>query len=184
MRPFAPFAPLAALALASTLLAGCWEGPGVERVRWAVEEQLPGARFDRGVHVRLGRLSTGFVRWVTGKAMDEGEPAREMIGAVERVQVAVYEAHGVPPLEDVALPRSLDHLLDEHGWQMLVEAREPSEIVWVLVRQDEETIRHLYLVALGVDELAVVRLEGELTRAFAAALADRPGEAKDELLAL
>ncbi|MFP3941174.1 MAG: hypothetical protein ACLF0P_12765, partial [Thermoanaerobaculia bacterium] len=36
----------ALLTVAALPLAGCWEGPGADRVRWAVERQLPGTRYD------------------------------------------------------------------------------------------------------------------------------------------
>ncbi len=107
--------PPAAAGLAMILLAagGCWEGPGVERVRWAVERQLPGSDFDQEVHVRLGRFTTGFARWVVNLALDEDDEderrAKALVNAVRRVEVAVYASRrGATPeaLAAVAMPRS------------------------------------------------------------------------------
>lgn len=48
--------PLLLLALGAT---ACWEGPGVDAVRRAVEAQVPEARYEQDVHVKLGRMTTG-----------------------------------------------------------------------------------------------------------------------------
>jgi hypothetical protein len=179
-------AALAALAVAA---AGCWQGPGVDRVRWAVERQLPGARFDPEVHVRLGRLSTGFAHWVVNLALDDADEeerrAQAVVNAVDRVEVAVWAydgAAGTEALDAVAMPRSLERMLAQEGWAVMLESRTGDERAWVLTRQDAGAIHALYLVALDASELSVVRLEGRFDEAFVRALSARPREAADKIL--
>lgn len=184
--------PPSAAALAALVLVAagsCWEGPGVERVRWAVERQLPGSEYDQEVHLRLGHLTTGFARWVVNLALDEDDEderqAKALVNAVRRVEVAVWTSRRAPTpeaLDAVILPRSLHRLLHENGWQVLLESRTPAERAWVLTREEAGAIRALYVVALDPSELAVVRLEGRFDEAFARALAKRPGEAADRVL--
>jgi hypothetical protein len=170
--------------------AGCWEGPGVESVRWAVERQLPGADYDQEVHVRLGRVTTGFARWVVNLALDDRDEderrAKALVNAVRRVEVAVYASRTAPApeaLQAVAIPRSLERMLRREGWQVMLESRTADERAWVLTRGEAGAISALYLVALDASELAVVRLEGRFDEAFARALSAHPREAADRVLA-
>ncbi len=184
--------PTAAGLAALILLAagGCWEGPGADRVRWAVERQLPGSAYDREVHVRLGRLTTGFARWVVNLALDEEDEderrAKTLVNAVRRVEVAVYASSRPPTseaLDAVVMPRSLGRLLRDNGWQVMLESRAGGERAWVLTREEGGAISALYVIALDASELAVVRLEGRFDEAFARALSERPREAADRVLA-
>lgn len=179
-------AALTALALG---LAGCWQGPGVEGVRRAVEHQLPGTAFDQEVHLRLGRLTMGFAHWVVDLALDgrdeDERRAETIVNAVHRVEVGVFVPRRAPSdadLDGLALPRSLDRMLRQGGWQVMLETRTAGERAWVLARHDAGAIRGLYLVSLDASELAVVRLEGRFDDAFARALAERPREAADRIL--
>jgi hypothetical protein len=179
----------AALAACALLASGCWQGPGVERVRSAVERQIPGARFDQEVHVRFGRLTTGFVHWVADLALDDAEDderrARAIVNAIDRVEVAVW-ANRQPAepeaLDAVAMPRSLERMLAQEGWGVMLESRTGGERAWVLTRQQEGAIQALYLVALDAAELSVVRLEGRFDEAFVRALSERPREAAGKIL--
>jgi hypothetical protein len=180
----------ATLALAAVLpLAGCWEGPGVEGVRRAVEAQLPGPGFDQETHVRLGRMTMGFAHWVVDLALDDGDEderrAQTIVNAVHRVEVGVFVPRRSPSdaeLAGLAMPRSLDRMLRQGGWQVMAETRTQGERAWVLSRYDGGAIRGLYLVSLDPSELSVVRLEGRFDEAFARALSERPREAADRIL--
>ena len=179
---------LAALILVAA--GGCWEGPGVEHVRRAVERQLPGSDYDQEVHVRLGRVTTGFARWVVNLALDETDEderrAKTLVNSVRRVEVAVYASRRAPApeaLDAVVIPRSLERMLRQEGWQVMLESRTAGERAWVLTREEAGAISALYLVALDASELAVVRLEGRFDEAFARALSERPREAADRVLA-
>lgn len=179
----------AALAALAAATAGCWQGPGVDRVRWAVERQLPGARFDPEVHLRFGRLTTGFVHWVVNLAADDSDEevrkAQRIVNAIDRVEVAVWTNQGeaeAEALDAVAMPRSLERMLAQEGWAVMLESRTGGERAWVLTRQDAGAIHALYLVALDASELSVVRLEGRFDDAFVRALSERPGEAADKIL--
>lgn len=175
---------------AALTLGGCWQGPGVEGVRRAVEHQLPGTAFDQEVHVRLGRLTMGFAHWVVDLALDDRDEderrAHTIVNAVHRVEVGVFVPRRTPSdaeLDSLALPRSLDRMLRQGGWQVMLETRTAGQRSWVLSRQDGGAIRGLYLVSLDPSELAVVRLEGRFDEAFARALSERPGEAAHRILA-
>jgi hypothetical protein len=185
-------APLAALlALVALVATGCWSSPGPEPIRRAVERQVPGARFDREVHVRLGRMTTGLARWIANRALDDEDDAeaKVMINAVRRVEVAVYTNRSrlaEDSVEAVTMPPALRKMLGRQGWAVMAEARDPGSTAWVLVDQSVErgaaAIRGIYVVSLDADELAIVRLEGRFDEAFAKIFADDPYGAPEHAL--
>ncbi|MGD2116392.1 MAG: DUF4252 domain-containing protein [Acidobacteriota bacterium] len=189
-RPSRALAVLPILLLALGAVS-CWEGPGVDSIRRAVERQVPEARYEQDVHLRLGRLTTGFARWITNMALDEEEDAEALtlVNSVRRVEVAVFlnrstlsEDH----YDRVTLPGSLRRMLARDGWSVMAESREAGSLAWVLVNRDvrrgKPSIRGLYVVSLEPEELAVVRLEGHFDEAFARVFADHPHEAPDRVL--
>lgn len=168
--------PLVALALALPLLTGCdGEPPSAGRVRAHLERSLPGVRFHRAEHVRLGRFTMALVRGLVRVAGAEDGETRQILGSIRRVEVATYEVEGPLDLTTVSAPRDLERRLAGAGWQPMVREREAGSLAWVFVRSDEEgAIRDLYVVALDPDELTVVDLSGRLDELMAAAIADDP----------
>lgn len=180
-----------AVALVALATTGCWESPGPEPIRRAVEAQVPGARFDREVHVRLGRMTTGLARWIANRALDDEDDAEAkiMVNAVRRVEVAVYTNRSHLPddsVEGVTMPPALRKMLAREGWAVMAEARDPGSTAWVLVEQDPRPgagmIHGIYVVSLEPDELAIVRLEGRFDEAFAKIFADDPHGAPEHAL--
>jgi len=179
------------LTLVTLVTTGCWSTPGPGPIRRAVEQQVPGARFDREVHVRLGRMTTGLARWVANRALDDEDDAEAkiMVNAVRRVEVAVYTNRSRLPdasVEAVTMPPALRKMLAREGWAVMAEARDPDSTAWVLVDQSTQRgvaeIRGIYVVSLEPDELAIVRLEGHFDEAFAKIFADDPHGAPDHAL--
>ena len=185
-------APLAAAVLTLLALAatGCWEGPGPDAIRRAVELQVPEARYDREVHLRLGRMTTGLVRFVANRALDPeaDAEARTMVNSIRRLEVAVYANRSDLPdsyFDGLEMPRKLRRMLAREGWLVMSEVRDAGSAAWVLIDQEDDprgAIRGLYVVALEPAELAVVRLEGRFDEAFAKLFADDPHGAKDRAL--
>jgi len=179
------------VALLALATAGCWETPGPEPIRRAVEREVPGARFDRDVHVRLGHMTTGLVRWIANRALDDEDDAeaKVMVNAVRRVEVAVYTNRSNLPeasYENLTMPPALRKMLAQEGWMVMAEAHDPGSTAWVLIDQSALSgtaeIRGIYVVSLDEDELAIVRLEGHFDEAFAKIFADDPHGAPDHAL--
>lgn len=160
--------------LAGLLLSGCLYSREVARTRHAVEQAYPAARFEREVVLSFGPVSLFTARLFTGLMPAEVKEARPYLRALRRVQVGVYRTEQLPPLSDVDLP----HLrrLREKGWETLVVTREEDETVWVLYRERRGTVRDLYVLTLGEDELVMVRLKGRLDQLLKHALREHGGE--------
>ncbi|HTQ79311.1 MAG TPA: DUF4252 domain-containing protein [Thermoanaerobaculia bacterium] len=170
----APF--LLGLLGAAALLTACSSTPSTDEVRWAIERQLPGARFERQDHLHLGRFTFGLVRWIAGFDHEPGDQKDlEILRAISGVEVATYKVRSLPPLDSLKLPENLEHRLHEAGWNTMVRSGQKDEQAWILYRGDSmDAIRDLYIVSLDQKELALVRVSGRLDRVIARAMADEP----------
>ena len=162
------------LALAG-LAAGCAGGaPSVDAVRWEIQRRVPGARFEPEEHVRLGRISMGLIHGLVRMAPGDNE-GREIINDVHRVEVATYKVISLPDLDRFEGQAGFERDLVRAGWSLAVKTREADERTWMFLHTDPGgALRNLFVVTLDGKELTLVRLDGRLDRAFAAAVADHP----------
>ncbi|HXO18514.1 MAG TPA: hypothetical protein VOA87_01170 [Thermoanaerobaculia bacterium] len=169
-----------AVLLAAASLAACGGTPSVEQVRWEIERQVPGARFERETHIHLGRLSMGLLHRLARLAEAENEGDRENLAifrAIDRVDVATYKVLSLPPLDGLQVAPRFERSLIANGWTTVVRTAEKRERTWVLYRASgEDSIHDLFVVSLDHDELALVHVGGHLDRMLAKALAEHPGK--------
>lgn len=170
-----PFLSLLALA---GLAAGCAGGaPSVDAVRWEIQRRVPEARFEPEEHVRLGRISMGLIHGLVRMAADDDEEGLRMINDVHRVEVATYKVVSLPDLDRFESQTGFERDLTRAGWSLAVRTREADERTWMFLHTDSDGgLRNLFVVTLDGKELTLVRLDGRLDRAFAAAVADHPKE--------
>jgi len=152
--------------------SGCTWSPELSRVRNQLEEQLPGAEFEKEIELSLGPLSLALARVILGAVDDEDAGiARKYLRDVSRVQVAVYECDNVPPVSHVKMPEAIRDLEDD-GWETAVKVREEDSLAWILYKIDDNRIRELYVITLSDEELVLVKAEGDLDRLAAQAIHD------------
>jgi hypothetical protein len=178
-RPTIPLLVTLALGALST---GCAGGPSIDTVRWEIERRIPEARFEPEEHIRLGRISMGLIhgilRMVPDKDVDE---ARQIVNEVHRVEVATYRVKSLPNLDRLdrldrlGTETGFERDLARAGWTMAVRTREKDERTWIFLHDGEGgSLSNLFVVSLDKSELTLVRLDGRLDRAFAAAVAEHP----------
>ncbi|HSN87157.1 MAG TPA: DUF4252 domain-containing protein [Thermoanaerobaculia bacterium] len=174
---------LSAVAVLSSLalsLAGCGAPPSIDQVTGEIRRWIPGVRFEREEHIRLGRirmgLVKGIVRMVDGEEDDEG---RAFLREIDRVEVATYRVHDLPDLSGLRQQApGFERRLAQSGWSLTVKAQEDNSPSWLFTRSNGEGgLRNLLVVDLDDHELTVVRMDGRLDRAFAEAVAERPKDA-------
>jgi uncharacterized protein DUF4252 len=165
--PFLFLLPLIAL--------GCAGGaPSVDAVRWEIQRRMPEARFELEEHVRLGRISMGLIHGLVRMAPGDND-GREMINDVHRVEVATYKVISLPDLDRFEGQTGFERDLTRSGWTLAVRTREAGERTWMFLHTDSGgALSNLFVVTLDGKELTLVRLDGRLDRAFAAAVADHP----------
>ena len=165
------------LALAfGALSTGCAGGPSIDTVRWEIERRIPEARFEPEEHIRLGRISMGLIhgilRMVPDKDVDE---ARRIVSEVHGVEVATYRVKSLPNLDRLEKETGFERDLARAGWTVAVRTREADERTWIFLHNGENgSVSNLFVVSLDKSELTLVRLDGHLDRAFAAAIAEHP----------
>lgn len=163
-----------ALATLPLLVACDGEPPSAGQVRAHLERSLPGVRFRREEHIRLGRFTLSLVRGLVRLAGEDRE-TRQTLGSIRRVEVATYEVEGELDLTGLQAPRDLERRLADAGWHPMVREREEDSLTWVFVRADDAgAIRNLYVVELDPGELTIVDLAGRIDEIMARALADDP----------
>jgi hypothetical protein len=168
------FAGLLSLAV---LTAGCAGSPTVDQVRWEIQRRVPEARFEQEERIALGRLSLGLVRGLIRMVPGEVEEP-EVLTSVKRLEVATYRVSDLPDLADLDKKLGFEKRLARDGWAMTMRTREAGSRAWVFMRDDGKgALRNLFVVDLNDNELTLVRIDGRLSEAFAAAIADRPREA-------
>lgn len=168
---------LAGLLSLAALAAGCAGSPSVDQVRWEIQRRVPEARFEQEEHIALGRLSMGLIRGLIRMVPGEMEE-QEMVTSIKRLEVATYRVSDLPDLTEIDSKLRFEKRLAEDGWAMTVRTREAGSRAWVFLRDDGHgALRNLFVVDLDDSELTLVRIDGRLSQAFAAAVADRPREA-------
>lgn len=165
---------LSAAVVAALLLPGCKQSPTAEQVRLELEQQMPGAKFERESHLHLGRFSMGAVKQLLRFTVPEED--RKLIASLKRVDVATYRVVSPPDNAELEGVSVLRHRLKKDGWTVAVKELEADERTWVIYREDDEgAIRSLCVISLDPWELEVVSVDGRLDELFAQAIADDPG---------
>ena len=182
-RPTIPLLIVLALGALSTgaLSTGCaGGGPSIDTVRWEIERRIPEARFEPEEHIRLGRISMGLIHGILRMVPDDKDvdEARQIVNEVHRVEVATYKVKSLPDLgrlDRFGSETGFERDLARAGWTVAVRTREKDERTWIFLQNGEGgAISNLFVVSLDKGELTLVRLDGRLDRAFAAAVAEHP----------
>jgi len=150
--------------MAMLLSSGCLWAPGLERLKDEITVQIPGASFDKEVALTLGPMSLALAR-IAVRFVPEAQEAREYLGDVRRVELAVYKTKSLPDLDDLEVPIQLNNLL-ENGWEIAVTAREENELNWVLYHETEGEVDSLCVVVLDLQNLVLAKIKGNLGKIF------------------
>ncbi|HEX3553028.1 MAG TPA: hypothetical protein VIA62_07350 [Thermoanaerobaculia bacterium] len=173
-RHTVPFLGLLAVSALAALAVGCAGAPSVDAVRWEIERLIPEARFEPEEHIRLGRISMGLIHGLLRMVPDAGE-GRQIVNEIRRVEVASYRVKSLPNLDRFERETGFERDLARAGWTLAVHTREANERSWVFLHNTGDGgLSNLFVVALDKDELTLVRVDGRLDRAFAAAVAEHP----------
>ena len=159
---------------------GCGAPPSVDQVTLEIEKWIPGARFEREEHVRLGRMKMGLLKGIVRMVDDEDDPeSRAFLREIHRLEVATYRVRDLPDTSGFRQKApDFERQLARSGWNLTIKAQEDNSPSWLFTRSDGEGgLRNLLVVDLDDQELTVVRMDGRLDRAFAEAVAERPKDA-------
>ena len=164
---------IASLALSLVLLtaSGCLWTPDLDQVQRMVAKQIEPATMETQVRLSLGSTALSLAKLVTVFADVDAE-ARSYLSHIDHVDINVQEISGLSSVKDIDWPDDVMKKLEKEGWEILVKAREDEEIVFVLYKPHRNTIRQMYVMVLGLDELVLVKIEGSLDTMMTQAMED------------
>jgi hypothetical protein len=148
---------VAALIVAAS---GCMTYRGPYGVEDTLERKM-GVELHRELGIKLGPISTKFAASFVGH--DDDFDLHDMT----RVGVAIFE---VGARNGVA-PRPIEPKdLAGKGWSTILNSRDGSEQVLLLVKSREGSIHDMMFLAIDSDEVVVARLTGQLDKLIAKAM--------------
>jgi hypothetical protein len=168
---------LLGIAALSISVSGCLWAPDLDRIRKDIEKQIPGAAFDREIALSLGPVALTLARCALSFAPDARE-AEAYVRDIRSVGLAVYTARNLPADFDARLPKALENLVAREGWEIAVKTSEDGNAVWVLFKEDGGSVGGVYVVALGDEELVLVRAQGNLEEILKRAIRENAGPGK------
>lgn len=149
--------------------------PSAQSICDQIESEIPGARFERESHIRLGRLALTFVKPIVRWTLDEDDEARAIIRSIKRVDIATYRVIELPETVGVAVMRRLEARMTDGGWRKIVRTREEDEDLWVFARhRDDGGISGIFVIELDSHELNFIGVAGRFDEILA--IAEEPGE--------
>lgn len=152
---------LAAMLIAAAL-SGCGLTASSLNPGYAVFDSPQEAGLERETSLSLGpallRMAAGFV--------DDDPETRELLRALDGVQVAVYRVG--PEANPAAIAARLARdaaALRGRDWQAVVRIQEPGSRVHVLARTREQRLLGLAVMAVDDEELVYLNVMGDVTPA-------------------
>jgi len=178
MRWLTPCIP--ALAVLSVLLgSGCSSRPGLEQIEQVLARELAPATVETQLRVVVGRPAVYLARLI-GNGPHSGHNIRDYLSDIHQVEVAAYQLKGLDSTQTTQATAAIARLLKRQGWEVLVKASEPQEMLWVVYRAGGDVIEDLYVIALDKGgQLVLVKVDGRLDRIIARALEDRNLQVND-----
>jgi hypothetical protein len=167
----------AILSLVATILvaAGCASTTTSNRIADDLVAGSPGCGFELEEKVVLGRASLSILRGLTALAGDElDDDTREALRAIRRVEATTFRL--APACDQPEWNGLLRSRLAAESWRPIVSTVEPGGgFRWVLTRDGPDGVAAgLLVIALDLDELEVVRLDGDVNRVLLAAVTADP----------
>ena len=151
--------------------------PSCHTVYQEIEQQLPGAEFERESHIRLGRFALAFVKPIARWALDDDDEARTYLAAIKKVDIATYRVEDLPETPDLSALRGIESRMLKNGWIKMLRQRDDDDNTWVFLNHRKDgSIRGLVVIELDRHELSIVGVEGRIDDILAEAIADEPGE--------
>lgn len=169
MRPLsAAWSWLLIVALAVPL-TGCFFSREIADTRRDIERAYPQLRLEKQIVLNLGPVTLRTLGWMTRLVPeDETEMVSRYLKDVSRVKVGVFRAERPEVFEQVDVRR----LGFEKDWEVAVKTRQDGDRVWVLYREDDQTVSDLYFVVLSEEDLVIARVHGRLESLLARVMAD------------
>ena len=152
-------------------LSGCVVSREISQIRHDIEDEFPGAVFDKQVVITVGPVFFRTLGWIARHADDEDAyRAAGYIKEMRRAKVGVFKTerlpeNGVPDFDSL-------RRFERNGWQTAAKVHEGNDHVWVMYRERYESIRDMFVLVLNEDDFVIIRIEGDLNDIVMRAMED------------
>jgi hypothetical protein len=131
-------------------------------LRYDIERELEGARFESDTQMTLGPLSLALVRRLAAAGETEDEDLA-LLKDVRKVEIALYETLSLPAPAGGRFTIPAHDAFRSQGWKTLATVDEGDGGTWVLYRNGRDgSIRELLVGSLDRNELELVRIRGDV----------------------
>ena len=150
-------------------LTGCFFSREIANTRRDIESAYPELELEKQIVLNLGPISLRTLGLMTRLVPEEeADMAARYLKDVSRVKVGVFRAERPEVFENVDVRR----LGFEKDWNVAVKSRQDGDRVWVLYREDAQTVKDLYFVVLSEEDLVIARVHGRLESLLARVMED------------
>jgi Domain of unknown function (DUF4252) len=176
MKKIGSTAAVITIVLSSFMLSGCW---GVDHNFTEIKDSILSQicrnnHFNINAEFGLGSIGIAAARTVVGFSHDkDARFARKILSDVSSVQVGVYENINRDGNLNMAFLKKLDDKMDIYGWNSIVKNYDHGEVSSVYVKYDGEEITNLFVISIEQDQVTLVDVEGNLTRAALTAIREK-----------
>lgn len=169
MRPLSHRWSWLLVVLLAAPLTGCFFSREIANTRRDIESAYPEIELEKQIVLNLGPVSLRTLGLMTRLVPEEeADMAARYLKDVSRVKLGVFRVEHSELLDQV----DVRHLGFEKDWNVAVKSRQDNERVWVLYREDAQTIKDLYFVVLSEEDLVIARVHGRLESLLAQVMED------------
>jgi hypothetical protein len=105
---------------------------------------------------------------------EEDPEAKQILKDISSVEVGVYKRRFNGEESNYKLLRRIDNRMQKHGWRYIVKSCSKDEVSAIYInRKLDKGIRRMFIVSMDRNELALIQLKGDLSKAFEVAVHER-----------
>ncbi|MCK5086623.1 MAG: DUF4252 domain-containing protein [Melioribacteraceae bacterium] len=108
------------------------------------------------------------------KLADTDEPIDKLLGQISDVQIGIYENEkNVEFNADYKSLKNITNIMERAGWEFIVRSVNRDELTAVFVKQNNERINQLYIIAVTNEEMVLVEVHGNIDELVAIAIREK-----------
>jgi len=108
------------------------------------------------------------------KLADTDEPIDKLLGQISDVQIGIYDNEkNVEFNADYKSLKNITNIMERAGWEFIVRTVNRHELTAVFVKQKDERINQLYIIAVTNEEMVLVEIHGNIDELVAIAIREK-----------
>lgn len=162
------------ITLSSLLLAGCFNvDHKFSEIRNGILSKMDN-QFRVDTEFGLGAVGLAAARVAVSFSHDEdAKTAKDILADVSKVQIGVYKNASRNGNLNIEYLNKLNANMNEDGWECIVKNCQHGEASAVYIKESGDEINEIFIISIERDEVNLVNVEGNLTRAALTAIREK-----------